>query len=600
MEELLHVALGSAFILGGTQFIVRIYYVLWILEAVLCRGLNSHPISIQIISGREHKYTAKMADQRPPQARFRSRPQLGDSWVVESDGDDERDSIKGPADTNSDLGTVAEAEARRQKKALTSKAVTNANESPRRRSSRTNARPSAEPELMMPSINEDSMDRSWVEGGGPRKTSRRAPRQGRGSTPNDGSTRTPPKEHEAESKSEELQKVLRLIWSWTYDVLGGALAALKTPISYAIAVYLLFGLILLLRNLLTTSIYSALSPICRIPGASLLNLPMCHSHLSNNYKAGQVPPVEFDQLMTVQSKFEEVLEASAGGVSLPLDMKRGEASIRDLRQVVRYSQLHSKNELVLEFDGFVETARIASLDLTKFNSHVGRGVDNILATARWTQRVLDGIAIRDASRGAVQSFFSDRVLAPFQPLKFTEETLLDQYIQHTRIVEEEIRRLIDEAQALLLVLQNLEDRLEIIHGIAARDNIHIQGSKDEALLQLWTMLGGNRNKLGKFDSQLKLLRQVNEYRQSAFAHVSGTILKLQAMGAELEELRERVVSAELLRDRAHVPLSVHIENIQLGVERLEVGRMNANKMKDEHIRRTLDHSAVDEKLIQGR
>jgi hypothetical protein len=37
----------------------------------------------------------------------------------------------------------------------------------------------------------------------------------------------------------------------------------------------------------------------------------------------QTPPVEFDQLMTVQSKFEEVLEESAGGVSLPLDMKEG-------------------------------------------------------------------------------------------------------------------------------------------------------------------------------------------------------------------------------------------------------------------------------------
>jgi hypothetical protein len=57
---------------------------------------------------------------------------------------------------------------------------------------------------------------------------------------------------------------------------------------------------------------------------------------------GQPPPVEFDQLMTVQSKFEEVLEESAGGVSLPMDMKRGEASIRDLRQLVRYSQLHAK------------------------------------------------------------------------------------------------------------------------------------------------------------------------------------------------------------------------------------------------------------------
>lgn len=327
---------------------------------------------------------------------------------------------------------------------------------------------------------------------------------------------------------------------------------------------------------------------------------MCHSPVSVNYKGEQTPPVQFDQLMTVQSKFEEVLEESAGGVSLPLDMKRGETSIRDLRQVVRFSQLHSKNELVLEFDGFIETARIASYDLQKFNSHVGRGVDNILATARWTKRVLDGIAARDGSRGALQSFITDHVLAPFQPLKFTEDALLDQYIQHTRIVEDEIHRLIAEAQALLLVLQNLEDRLDVIHGIATRDNTHAQLSKDEILSQLWTQLGGNRSKLGKYDSQLRLLQHVGEYRRTAWAHVSGTILKLQAMGAELEELRERVGSAELLRDRAHVPLSVHIENIELGVERLEAGRNQAKRVENEYLRKTLDRGKEDEKLIGSR
>jgi len=394
--------------------------------------------------------------------------------------------------------------------------------------------------------------------------------------------------------------ILRPILGGILDVFGGAIKILKPFISYVIAIYLLLGLMLFLRNLMTRSVYSALSPICRLPGSSFLNLPMCHSPVSVNYKGEQTPPVQFDQLMTVQSKFEEVLEESAGGVSLPLDMKRGETSIRDLRQVVRFSQLHSKNELVLEFDGFIETARIASYDLQKFNSHVGRGVDNILATARWTKRVLDGIAARDGSRGALQSFITDRVLAPFQPLKFTEDALLDQYIQHTRIVEDEIHRLIAEAQALLLVLQNLEDRLDVIHGIATRDNTHAQLSKDEILSQLWTQLGGNRSKLGKYDSQLRLLQQVGEYRRTAWAHVSGTILKLQAMGAELEELRERVGSAELLRDRAHVPLSVHIENIELGVERLEAGRNQAKRVENEYLRKTLDRGKEDERLIGSR
>ena len=386
---------------------------------------------------------------------------------------------------------------------------------------------------------------------------------------------------------------------WIYEVSGGALQTLKTPISFLVAVWLLFGMMVFLRNLFFSSIYSALSPVCRIPGTQFLNLPMCQSPVTAQYSGEEPPPVRFDKLMTIQNNFEAVLQESAGGVSLPLDMKRGETSIRDLRQIVRFSQLHSKNELVLEFDGFVELARIASYDLQKFNSHVGRGVDNILSTGRWTKRVLDGIAERDASRGAVSSFFNDKLLAPFQPVRFTESALLDQYIQHTRVVEDEINRLVSEAQALLMVLQNLEDRLDVIHGIAVRDNMHVQGSRAEILSQLWTMLGGNRSKLGKFESQLRLLGQVDMYRQNAIAHVSGTMLKLQGMGTELEELRERVGGVELLGGKGAVPLSVHIENIELGVERLERGRRGAKELENEQLRKSLDRGKDGTKAIEG-
>jgi hypothetical protein len=258
-----------------------------------------------------------------------------------------------------------------------------------------------------------------------------------------------------------------------------------------------------------------------------------------------------------------------------------------------------RNELVLEFDGFIETARIASYDLQKFNSHVGRAVDQVISTTRWTSRVLDGIQERDAGRGSINSFINDKLLAPFQPIKYTESVLLDQYIQHTRIVEEEIHKLISEAQALLGVLNNLEDRLEVIHGISTRDGLHTQAMKDEVLGTLWAMVGGNRGKLKNMDRQINLLQAVGMYRKNAMAHVSGTILRLQAIAAGLEDLRERVGSPELLRDRVDIPLSVHIENIELGVERLEEGRKAARKVEDEQIRKTLERGQLEGSLIDG-
>jgi len=69
----------------------------------------------------------------------------------------------------------------------------------------------------------------------------------------------------------------------------------------------------------------ALGPLCAIPGlASYLDLPFCST-------AQPAQNVQFDGLMTVQSAFEDVLQTSSSEVNLPWDMKRGEASMRDLK-----------------------------------------------------------------------------------------------------------------------------------------------------------------------------------------------------------------------------------------------------------------------------
>ncbi|OAL40548.1 hypothetical protein AYO20_00284 [Fonsecaea nubica] len=518
-----------------------------------------------------------------------SNSQLGESWVVEDEGDERISWDERSAESESDRElkvAVHNDEEPKKTKVIRE----------RRKSPRLSTPTAREPEFIMPSF-ATSINPS-------EKVARRGKPPGR---PNVASS----KQQATSARSDQLRQtqthnrttspvvdkiVLVLVHAteWLLDILGQTLKTLKRPISWLLAAYLFFGILMLVQNLLTSSIYTALSPICRIPGVSLLNLRLCQFASPHNdnptLPAGASAPVEFDALMKTQSHFEDILSESAAGVSLPLDMKRSETSIRDLRQIVRYSQLASRNEMVLEFDGFIETARIASYDLQKFNSHVGRGVDIVLSTARWTQRVLDDMAVKQSSRGIIPGFIQDKLLAPFKPIQFTEARLLDQYISHTRIVSEEIERLIEEAQALLMVLQNLEDRLDVIHAIALHDNLAAQASKDEILSHLWTLLGGNRAKLGKYNNQLTLLRQVGQYRKVAWAHVSATILKLQAMGAELEELRTRVSSAEVLRGHKEIPLAVHVENLRLGVQRLEEGRENARRLEQGHIRRVIEGS----------
>lgn len=262
----------------------------------------------------------------------RAHLKLGDSWVVEGEEENVEDPTK-----SSDPDFIDE--------------PPSPPKSVRRRPAKTKSL-AIEPQLKMPTLDSNSLDGSWVESSRPARSSRtsrpqevrrRSARHAESSSPELPVERKPsrPIPHKPQPTQDMLEVIMDhagAMLSWSMDVLGRALRILKTPISYALAIWLLFGIAVVVRNLITTSIYASLSPICRIPGTSLLSLPFCPGSGDHEH----VPSVEFDQLMTVQNKFEEVLEESAGGVSLPMDMKRGEASIRDLRQLVKYSHVHSK------------------------------------------------------------------------------------------------------------------------------------------------------------------------------------------------------------------------------------------------------------------
>lgn len=382
--------------------------------------------------------------------------------------------------------------------------------------------------------------------------------------------------------------VLQPVLAYCSDVVGRVLQKCKPLIAYAVFVYLISAVLIFGSGFLTNSINNALSPFCRIPGVTYFFHPSFCPTRTTPEVAG---PAEFDKLVQVQSAFDDVLVASSNGVNLPLDMKRSEASIRDLRHVVEYSNLPSRNELVYEFGGFIDTARQASGDLSRFNSRIGRAVDNILSTNRWTLNVMDGVSAEEAGRGSLSRFFHSNlnIFAPFQPVQLSRDLLLDQYLRHTNAVEEQILKLISEAQALLGVLENLDDRLDVIAGIATRDGVVAQTNREEIFAFLWTKLGGNRATVKRLDNQIQLLQDVGNYRRIAWAHVTATIVKLQAIRDNLEDLRERVAAPETVGVEK-VPLEVHIQSINLGIERLEQQREASRNVEAEARARILSRA----------
>ena len=316
--------------------------------------------------------------------------------------------------------------------------------------------------------------------------------------------------------------------------------------------------------------------------------------------------------MSAQSDFEKVLEDSAAGVSLPMEMKRSEASVRDLRTMVKYSELPNRIELVDEFDQYIDTVRQVADDIQLFNTHVGSAVDNVISINRWTSRFIDSVA---ANREANDNLLSRSVgwlFSPFQPVVYDEQFLLDKYIEHTALVSDKIAALIVEAQAALRRLHQAENHLQLINehvvagGNAARaERGEIVGT---GLRQLWTLVGGNNARLHNLGARLDLLGRIERQRGEAVDRLVALVHDLGDIQSKLSDLRDRVAAPELLaassagraRDHpAHIPLSVHIETINAGVDRLEAARSRIRAEENERIQQALVRARGETRMIEG-
>lgn len=398
-------------------------------------------------------------------------------------------------------------------------------------------------------------------------------------------------------------------FAWLFGVVALAFRYAQKPLAILLAIYLSFGGIIIVQNMATRSITTSLSPLCRIPGLSFFNIPFCPSPdtIITDPNGPSPQPVEFDDLMTVQAQFEQVLEKSADGVSLPFEMKRSETAIRDLRSLVRHSDLQARDELLLEFDGYVDTARRTASDLQKFNTHVGSAVDAVISINRWTSRYIDTLAPEsdeDPSSGALVGWAA-WLFHPFQPATdymFNERILLNKYIEHTALVSERIATLILEAQAVLRLLTKAEDHLALIYDISSRSSADTAQRRDSVLWNLWTIIGGNSAQLNSLSQQLVLLRRVDIQRSTAVTQVNALIMELEAIQAGLGDLRDRVAEPALLQgaNRPEIPLSVHIETIDRGVERLEDARRRIRAAENDRVRDALVKGGLrdDERMIE--
>jgi len=333
------------------------------------------------------------------------------------------------------------------------------------------------------------------------------------------------------------------------------------------------------------TLWGAISPVCYLPLISSSDL--CKTW-RNAIPGKQAPQwADYPKMVDLQSKtFEQLLDESIGGSALSLEVKKAEMTISDLISFVRLSNLKAKDSLANSLIDFVLDAKKAGRGLQKLSSKIGGTVDRIMAVNDYALQKIGAAQIK-----------SSRLFAALVPWarkshkQFIDKVVAETFGEAMNILSIDMERLIIEAEANIIALDTLEERLSTLHDIISREDLTLSSEKADLLADLWTILGFKRIDLRNFDQSLSLLKELKTYRRQALARVVTALQTLQIMSADMEDLRERVAKPAIAGSA--IPVEVHMKSIQFGLERLREGRVRAKELDEAAIRRVLLMNDID-------
>ncbi|KDR80925.1 hypothetical protein GALMADRAFT_91615 [Galerina marginata CBS 339.88] len=360
---------------------------------------------------------------------------------------------------------------------------------------------------------------------------------------------------------------------YAFDVFDRAIHLLRIPLSFLLFLWLLVFIIGRFSNTLRT----VAAPLCIFPGTSKWSvcrpLDINASAMTTNRKSQWA---DYPKLMDIQNQsLKKLMVNSVGGSALSLEIKKTEMATADLVTLVRYSNLKSKDSLLLFLTRFIHDAKRAGRGLQKLGSKVGGAVDNIMTMNDYALHSIE------SARASSKSLAS---LLPWNPNRQKLNEVITKTFEDTMdAFSNNIARLIIEAEISLHDLNKLEEQLNSLHDIITREESSLTFEQSELLAQLWTILGGNKKDVRNFENNLALLKGLGTYRRQARRHVVVALEILRGMSDDMEDLRQRVAAPNLIG--SSVPVEVHMKSIKMGLERLIEGRFKAMKLDEDAMKR---------------
>ncbi|KAG6832039.1 hypothetical protein H0H87_003020 [Tephrocybe sp. NHM501043] len=291
----------------------------------------------------------------------------------------------------------------------------------------------------------------------------------------------------------------------------------------------------------------------------------------NPSEVGNVIWADFSSLAEVQKTLADYFVGDGPGASeLAIKIAKAELATSDLVIAVRYSTLRTAEELADSLSIFVKDAGEVGDGLQELDAKAMGAIDSIINLNIWALKTIEEA---QAPAGVLSA------LAIWRSQKSTMEIINDNFNEAMRAQDRILSNLITQAKLSQGQLKRMKERLQAIRDLATRENVHIGAEHNELLGSMWTRFGSNRQDLHRYQTNLELLGNLEEYTDVAKAHIAQALTNLKTMQAQMKDLREKVSQPDITG--APIPVDVHIRTIMDGIKRLKEGRIRARERESD-------------------
>ncbi|KAK3996886.1 hypothetical protein QBC44DRAFT_123385 [Cladorrhinum sp. PSN332] len=326
----------------------------------------------------------------------------------------------------------------------------------------------------------------------------------------------------------------------------------------------------------TTSLTEALSPICRLPGMSSLDLAICSVTPDSDTEEGPKKlSFDMDPFLEIQGDFARTVDQALGMGRMQLNLGLYTETVKDLESVKQSSGLEDREELQHHFSDYFRAVRSAGQQFWPLDSTLRGAVGYLPHLCSTAARELTE-ETEDVPTWANQNAWANRIYSWFTPTKLSQQQVLDTYAKQLSDVFEKVNDVVSDGRGLLKELDTAGEELEKVHSLLQQDQ---QKSKDSQgfnyLAKLWFRFGGSKEAV---DEQLDVVDELSQQHSRVRKQVSELVSKSEDTLSQLYALKKTgLVGQEVNRPLEYYVAKLTAQSNKLTevVNRLSKGQNSA-------------------------